>query len=363
MEKDFERLTKDKANGKLRLLILDGHNSHCTYKFCEFAQKHNIVIICLPPHTTHALQPCDVGVFGPLSQHWKRTVTMSTSQHVAITRQNFLIKYSDAHQGAFTTATITAAWRKTGIYPLDRTALPDSAFAPATSTTTTSSQPIPAELSPILVPTPTTTPNITPSPSPFTTPALTPVATPVQTPTPSVASAAALTADNEPASPSPEPEVLIERYHIETPLRLTAAASRQALVAQNNELRGIIIQAGVVLEQNYAQMKLMDIENERLRVKLFNKIKKKEKSLLVTTDARHMTSEEMLHLLAREEWKRSMKEVYKKLGPVFKLQRKRVTDHMREEAKRRKAEAAENAALANPNASGGRGRGRGRGGG
>jgi hypothetical protein len=116
---------------------------------------------------------------------------------------------------------------------------------------------------------------------------------------------------------------------------------------------------GVVLEQKYAQMKLMDIENERLRVKLFNKIKKKEKSLLVTTDACHMTSEEMLDLLAREEWKRAMKELYKKLGPVFKLQRKWVADHMREEAKQRKAEAAENVALASPTASGGQGRGRG----
>jgi hypothetical protein len=232
IEKDFEWLTKDKANGKSRLLILDGHNSHCTYNFCEFAQKHNIVIVCLPPHTTHALQPCDVGVFGPLSQHWKWTVTMSTSQHVAITWQNFLLKYSDARQIAFTTATITAAWRKTGIYPLDWTALPESAFAPATSTTITSSQLIQAELPPILVPTPTTTPDITPSPSPFTTPTQTPVATPTQTPTPSAASAAALTVDNKPASPSPEPDTLIERYHIEMPLRLTAAASRQALVAQ-----------------------------------------------------------------------------------------------------------------------------------
>lgn len=54
-----------------RLLILDGHNSHCSYKFVSWAEKHNIEIICLPAHTTHALQPCDVGVFSPLATKWK----------------------------------------------------------------------------------------------------------------------------------------------------------------------------------------------------------------------------------------------------------------------------------------------------
>jgi hypothetical protein len=30
--------------------------------------NNKIVVVCLPLHTTHALQPCDVGVFGPLAQ-------------------------------------------------------------------------------------------------------------------------------------------------------------------------------------------------------------------------------------------------------------------------------------------------------
>ncbi|KZP07206.1 CENP-B protein, partial [Athelia psychrophila] len=54
LERDFEPQTaaKVKPNG-YRLLILDGHNSHTTYRFCSFAAKHKIIILCLPSHTTH----------------------------------------------------------------------------------------------------------------------------------------------------------------------------------------------------------------------------------------------------------------------------------------------------------------------
>ena len=56
MEKDFEPQSAawNKSNG-WQLLALDGHNSHCTYRFCQFAEQHHILIVCLPLHSTHAL--------------------------------------------------------------------------------------------------------------------------------------------------------------------------------------------------------------------------------------------------------------------------------------------------------------------
>jgi hypothetical protein len=56
LENDFDPATREKAAGRYRLLILDGHNSHCTFKFCKYAADNNIIVLCLPPHTTHALQ-------------------------------------------------------------------------------------------------------------------------------------------------------------------------------------------------------------------------------------------------------------------------------------------------------------------
>jgi hypothetical protein len=51
----FDPATKAKArHGRdYRLLILDGHNSHVTLKFLDYAEKHRIHIATFPPHSTH----------------------------------------------------------------------------------------------------------------------------------------------------------------------------------------------------------------------------------------------------------------------------------------------------------------------
>ena len=47
------------------LLLVDGHKSHITLNVIDLCQENNIILFCLPPHTTHALQPLDVAVFNP----------------------------------------------------------------------------------------------------------------------------------------------------------------------------------------------------------------------------------------------------------------------------------------------------------
>lgn len=49
---------------------MDGHVSHMTWEFFDFCLNHKIVPFCLPPHSTHLLQPLDVGLFGPLQKHY-----------------------------------------------------------------------------------------------------------------------------------------------------------------------------------------------------------------------------------------------------------------------------------------------------
>jgi hypothetical protein len=55
LEQDFKPNTRPETPQEYCLLILDGHNSHCTYPFIKFAAQHCIIVICLPSHTTHAL--------------------------------------------------------------------------------------------------------------------------------------------------------------------------------------------------------------------------------------------------------------------------------------------------------------------
>ena len=75
MKECFEPYIRSQLRGEYRLLIVDGHASHVSIEFITFARKHKIICLCLPPHSTHLLQPLDVSVFGPLKQNYKRLLS------------------------------------------------------------------------------------------------------------------------------------------------------------------------------------------------------------------------------------------------------------------------------------------------
>jgi hypothetical protein len=102
-------------------------------------------------------------------------------------------------------------------------------------------------------------------------------------------------------------------------------------------LREISAEAALVLEQDYAQMKLMDLKNEKLRKRVFAREEQKTKKKLVAGRARHMTVEENLDMLAREDWEKSMKDIFKKLAPRLKVQKKTITLFYQNLKKERKA--------------------------
>jgi hypothetical protein len=52
----FNEQTQELANGRKRLLLLDGHRSHHTLEFLLHALSLGIVCLGYPPHTTHVLQ-------------------------------------------------------------------------------------------------------------------------------------------------------------------------------------------------------------------------------------------------------------------------------------------------------------------
>jgi hypothetical protein len=51
----FERYTKPPRTTQKRLLIVDGHSSHVNMAFVDWADQHGIILLILPPHTTHRL--------------------------------------------------------------------------------------------------------------------------------------------------------------------------------------------------------------------------------------------------------------------------------------------------------------------
>lgn len=51
---------------------MDGHSSHKSLAAIQMARNHGVTMVCLPPHTTHRMQPLDLTVFEPLEKNYNR---------------------------------------------------------------------------------------------------------------------------------------------------------------------------------------------------------------------------------------------------------------------------------------------------
>ncbi|KAF2181405.1 CENP-B protein, partial [Zopfia rhizophila CBS 207.26] len=81
------------------LLILDSHNSHVSLGFVQACKE--IIPLCLPSHTTHVLQPLNVGVFRPLAKAYKKEVKKNSLFGAErITNREFLLYFQRARQQA-----------------------------------------------------------------------------------------------------------------------------------------------------------------------------------------------------------------------------------------------------------------------
>lgn len=56
------------------VLFLDGHSSHLTLNLSKFCKEHEIILIALPPNSTHIMQPLDISFFHPLKSAWRSAV-------------------------------------------------------------------------------------------------------------------------------------------------------------------------------------------------------------------------------------------------------------------------------------------------
>jgi hypothetical protein len=85
------------STGAKRLLILNGHSSHQTAEFDDFYKENAIICLYMPPHTSHLLQPLDVGVFGLLKHSYGKLVEgMMVARNNYIDKEDFLYLYPPA---------------------------------------------------------------------------------------------------------------------------------------------------------------------------------------------------------------------------------------------------------------------------
>lgn len=120
LKRIFDPETKDRANGKPRVLICDGFGTHKTLEILEFCLEHNIILCRLPSHTSHKLQPCDVAAFAPLKAAYRDEVERLERGGVnAIGKEHFTFVYSRARDKAFTQRNIRAGFSACGLFPFN----------------------------------------------------------------------------------------------------------------------------------------------------------------------------------------------------------------------------------------------------
>lgn len=321
------------------ILQLDGQNSHTTYRFASLCVKYGIELVITPSHTTHCLQPCDVAVFSPLASAYKKSVNEASLSGKRINKQNLPSLYGKARAEAFKEETIKTAFRKAGIWPLDRTAIKVEAYEPSKDSSCHASMPIPVSQPELLLELEDSTQarsrvllfNELPFmeyPVTENNPATEPIA-PAEESQPS-----SQTTGNEGATlPAPQ----FQLVGLIPPLRQNA--TRNSLLKENQLLRELLEKAKVQIEADYALKLLMQDENERVRQQLYAKKTVDRKRAPGEGQARLMTSNEQLDALAKYDWKRNMEAVLHSTPArdAFKACRMKIKVHEDLQAEKKRA--------------------------
>lgn len=119
-----------KPPGKV-LLVLDGHSTHrSSLDMLEFAEKNDIILLCLPSHTTQALQPLDRAFFKPFKTNYRRETNQWVVHNpkIPIKRVHAAMLISNAWGKSASVENCLSGFKATGIFPLNRNAIPDHFF-------------------------------------------------------------------------------------------------------------------------------------------------------------------------------------------------------------------------------------------
>lgn len=126
------------SSDKKVLLLLDGHTTHSrNLEALELCRERNVIIVQLPAHTTHRLQPLDVAFFKPLGVYYIQAIEKWLRTNVGCTVGQYQISQllGEAYGRAATIETAISCFRNSGIWPVNRNIFQDHHFAAADALT------------------------------------------------------------------------------------------------------------------------------------------------------------------------------------------------------------------------------------
>jgi hypothetical protein len=93
-----------------------------TMAFIDCCFKKRIILAVFLPHSTHTLQPLDVGLFGPLATQYSSELSL---QHQAsqgllpVKKADFYSLFKSAYTKSLTEKNVISSSKATGIWPTD----------------------------------------------------------------------------------------------------------------------------------------------------------------------------------------------------------------------------------------------------
>jgi hypothetical protein len=108
------------------MLVMDGYGSHLIIAFINYCYQPNVKIsvFLLPTHSTHILQPLDIGVFQSF-KHYHQELLKESIWYSGINykKPDFLASFQRMRNLTFKKSIICSAWRKSSLYPFDPSAV------------------------------------------------------------------------------------------------------------------------------------------------------------------------------------------------------------------------------------------------
>lgn len=118
------------------LLIIDNHGTHISLEAINYSRANGIVLLSLPPHSTHRMQPLDVCVYGPFKSRCKVAFNdyISANPGKTIRIQDIARLTADPYLQSFSPNNIVKGFQRSGIWPINRLIFTDEDFLGAEAT-------------------------------------------------------------------------------------------------------------------------------------------------------------------------------------------------------------------------------------
>ena len=119
---------------KKHLVLMDSHKTHLfNFQFMDLMRQNNIIVLAIPAHTSHLIQPLDDAPFASFKSSWYEAVRLQTRESGArkLAKGDFFKLFTPAWEAGITVRNIRAGFAHTGVYPVDRAQITPEKLAPS----------------------------------------------------------------------------------------------------------------------------------------------------------------------------------------------------------------------------------------